>query len=218
MSGGREGGRGRLVPGLSALVAAALVALLGYGVLARSPNRRIDDQLARGRSAAAPAYRLRLLQAGRLGAGLDARLGGVRADGWVASGELQGVAYVLNIWASWCQPCREEAALLERAWRRQRANGVLLIGVDQQDLPGDARRFRRQYGVDYLNVRDPTNATSRSFGATGIPETYFISARGRVVGHVIGVITARQLQDGVSAAVAGSPQPARQGGARSQPR
>lgn len=74
------------------------------------------------------------------------------------------------------------------------------------------RRWSSTFHLDYPDVRDPTNATSRKWGATGIPETYFVSANGKVVGHIIGTVTAHQLDDGVAAALSGRPRGADQGG------
>jgi len=82
-----------------------------------------------------------------------------------------------------------DAPLLERVWRTLgRPRRTLFLGLDQQDVTGDALSFLRSYGVDYPSVRDPENDVPRSYGATGVPETFFISASGEVVDHVIGVI------------------------------
>ncbi len=199
-----------------AIAAAALfVALLTFGVAAQAPNSTIDDSLAQGRAASAPAFDLAVLQRGELGAGLDRRLAPALADGRLGTNELRGIPVVLNIWASWCDPCRQEAALLERVWRTEgRPGGTLFLGLDQQDLTGDAHAFMNSYGVDYTNVRDPGNDVPRSYGATGIPETYFISARGQVVEHVSGVISPGELRDGIIAARRGQPLGVRSGGAR----
>lgn len=204
----------RLGPGALAAIAAGLLfsALLAYGLVRRAPDTTIDDALSRGQSAAVPAFRLAVLQRGALGPRLDGRLAPALGDGWVSTSELVGTPYVVNIWASWCVPCREEAPVLERGWRAARGRGVAFVGLDMQDAPDDARAFLRRYAISYLNIRDPTNAVYRRFGATGIPETWFVSARGRVVGHVIGVIGARQLADGVEAALRGLPAGARRGG------
>ncbi len=203
---------------LGVLAATGLVALLIYGVLARSPDRTIDDSLADTRPIAAPAYRLEVLRHGTLGARLERRIARALADGWVSSRELRGTPYALNIWASWCVPCREEAPVLVREWRRQRPRGVLLVGLDMQDVREDARDFMDEFQIDYLNIRDPTNDTAHRYGATGVPETYFVSARGDVVNHVIGVVSAQQLQVGIAAAVSGRPEAARQGGEERPPR
>jgi cytochrome c biogenesis protein CcmG/thiol:disulfide interchange protein DsbE len=139
----------------------------------------------------------------------------VLEDGAVASEELRGRPYVLNFWASWCVPCREEAPFLQETWRRARERGdVLLVGLNMQDLTEDARDFLRDFDIDYLNIRDPANEVARRFGVTGVPETFFISAEGDVVGHVIGVVSAEQLRAGMRAALGGRPTPTREGGGR----
>lgn len=212
-SDARPGLRRWVIPLLGGGTAAALVALLIYGLVAQSPDTRIDDSLARNRPIPAPSYRLAVLRRGTLGPVLGPRLTQAFTDHWVSPAELRGTPYVLNIWASWCVPCREEAPELERAWKRERLHGVLFVGLDQQDVRTDANDFMNHFGVDYLNLRDPTNATSRRYGATGIPETYFVSARGDVVNHVTGVVTRSQLRAGIAAAVAGRTEAARRGGA-----
>ena len=75
-----------------------------------------------------------------------------------------------------------------------RPHRTLFLGLDQQDVTGDALSFLRSYGVDYPSVREPGNEVPRRYGATGVPETFFISARGYVVDHVTGVISAGQLR------------------------
>jgi cytochrome c biogenesis protein CcmG/thiol:disulfide interchange protein DsbE len=206
-----------VAPGVGIAAAVALVALLAYGVIARSPDTTIDDSLARDQPIPAPSYRLAVLRRGSLGARLESKLAPALADGRVSASELRGTPYVLNIWASWCVPCREEAPVLVREWRRARPRGVLFVGLDMQDAPEDARAFMSHFGVDYLNLRDPTNKTFRRYGATGVPETWFINARGEIVNHVIGVITPAQLRGGIAAAVTGRPQAAHQGGNQRPP-
>jgi cytochrome c biogenesis protein CcmG/thiol:disulfide interchange protein DsbE len=201
-----------LAPAFGIAVAVGLIALLVYGVAARSPDTHIDDSLANSQAVPAPSYRLAVLRHGSLGRRLERQVSPALADGFVSPAELRGTPYVLNVWASWCVPCRDEAPELTRAWRRERPRGVLFVGLDMQDSAEDARAFMDHYGVDYLNIRDPTNETPHRYGATGVPETYFISARGEIVGHVIGVVSPAQLQAGIAAAVAGRPQAARQGG------
>lgn len=211
-SAARRRWRRHVAPALAALTALALVALLIYGVLARSPSTTIDDSLARDQPIAAPAFRLAVLRPGALGPRLERQVAPALADGWVSSEELRGTPFVLNIWASWCVPCRQEAPELMRAWRQARPRGVLFVGLDMQDTREDAINFMNRFGVDYLNIRDPSNETSRRYGATGIPETFFVTAQGKIVNHVIGVITPAQLRAGISAAMSGRPQAAREGG------
>lgn len=189
---------------LVTLAGAALIALLAYGLISTAPDTRIDDSLTTGHPVRAPGFRLDVLQRGDLGAQLTSALTAPLRDGRVALPELHGVPVVLNFWASWCVPCREEAPLLQRSWERDaRPRGVLVLGLDMQDAQEDARAFMRDFHVSYLNIRDPTNATSRRYGATGIPETFFISARGLIVDHVIGVLTPEQMTAGIIAARTG---------------
>ena len=194
-------------------VAGLFIVLLFYGLSARAPETTIDDTLARGQAPAAPEIELTVLASGDPGPlGRPWRRA---ADlGSVDLRELRGTPVVLNFWASWCVPCREEAPLLEQGWQRARDQGVLFLGLNMQDVRGDALGFLRRFGQSFPNVRDPSNATSRRWGATGIPETFFISAQGKVVGHVIGVVTEQQLADGVAAAIAGRPLGAQSGGAQ----
>jgi cytochrome c biogenesis protein CcmG/thiol:disulfide interchange protein DsbE len=200
---------------IAAAAAAAFLGLLAFGVLAQAPNTAIDDSLAQGRTAPAPAFDLAVLQRGDIGAAFAHRVELVFAHGRMGIQDLAGVPVVLNVWASWCDPCKQEAPLLERAWRTEaRPKATLILGLDQQDVTSDAHAFMRSYGMDYPNVRDPGNDVPRSYGATGIPETYFISPGGQVVDHVTGVISPSELRDGIIAARRGQPVGVRSGGAR----
>jgi cytochrome c biogenesis protein CcmG/thiol:disulfide interchange protein DsbE len=206
---------GRVV---AALVAVGFVGLLAYGVLNKAASTTIDDGLKRSRAVRAPGFDLPVLQRGALGSVLTPRLVPAVADGRVSLAELRGTPVVLNFWASWCAPCREEGPLLERAWTNASQRGVLLLGLNMQDVPGDARDFAHQLGITYLNVRDRGNRVAHSYGVTGLPETFFISPAGRVVGHVIGAASAAQLRDGIAAALAGRPLGLRSGGERRKTR
>jgi cytochrome c biogenesis protein CcmG, thiol:disulfide interchange protein DsbE len=198
---------------LAASVPLLLIGLLIYGVTAQSPNKTIDDALSQGRTTIAPSFRLDVLQAGSLGTPLRAKLAGVFSRRAVALRELRGTPVVLNFWASWCVPCQEEAATLERAWRQQaRAHGVLFLGLDMQDVTGDAHDFLRHYAIDYPNIRDPSNDVARTYGVTGVPETFFIAANGQIVGHIIGASSAAALIAGIETALAGRVEHARRGG------
>jgi cytochrome c biogenesis protein CcmG/thiol:disulfide interchange protein DsbE len=190
-----------------------LLVLLAYGLTTQSPETTIDDVLASGRPAPPAPFALSVLEPGDLGPVLERELGSQLDDRRLTLGELRGTPAVVNYWASWCVPCREEAPRLESAWRQARRGGVLFLGLNMQDITGDARGFLREFGVSYPTIRDPTDATARSWGATGIPETYFLSSRGEVVGHVIGVVSEDQLRTGVAAARSGRVVGAEGGGA-----
>ena len=213
--GGRAPRRFPLGPGrvFVILLATGFLVLLGYGLVSKAEDDGIDQALVRGTAAPAPAFELDVLARGS--GRLPPRVTRALADGRLELAELRGTPVVLNLWASWCPPCRSEQPALQRSWTAERERGeVLFLGLDQQDLTPDARAWIDEFGVTYPQIRDPSDRTARSYGATGLPETYFIDARGLVVGHVIGQITPEQLMAGVEAARSGRLLGARAGGER----
>lgn len=113
---------------------------------------------------------------------------------------LRGKVVILNFWASWCAPCKQEAPTLARA-SKQYAGRAVVLGVDVNDFAGDARRFAHKYGLSYPLVHDNHNVTSPKYGLTGLPETFFIDRRGRLVVHVPGEVAAAQIRNGVEEAL-----------------
>lgn len=196
------------------LAIVAFVALLIYGLVAQAPKTGIDDSLLQQQAPPAPGFALPVLHAGSPGTVLEATVEDASSDGRVALEEFRGTPVVLNFWASWCVPCREEAPLLEQEWRRARRSGVLFVGLNMQDLTDNAREFIRAFDITFLNVRDQRKDVAREWGVTGIPETFFISADGNIVGHVIGAVSTEQLRDGIAAARAGRVLGAKAGGAQ----
>lgn len=117
---------------------------------------------------------------------------------------LRGKPVVLNFWASWCVPCKAEAKLLEQAWNQYRGSGVVFVGVDYHDVTSDARTFLTHHGITYPTVQDGSGMTGDRYGLTGVPETYFIDRRGRLVGtHIVGTITnqVKAFHNGIQAAL-----------------
>jgi cytochrome c biogenesis protein CcmG/thiol:disulfide interchange protein DsbE len=219
---GALSGRGsafRRLPRLLVMVAAALfIALLAYGLTTTSSKDSIDQLLREGKTAPAAGFSLAVLEPGQPPPRLLSPLSRYSRDGRLSLDELRGTPVVLNFWASWCSPCRLEATRLEQGWRRWGRRGVLFLGIDMQDLTGDARDFLRRQSVTYPTIRDPGKDVAKSYGATGIPETYFISARGRVVAHVIGVVSDEQVDSATAAALAGRAIGRKRGGAVRPPR
>ncbi len=204
MEAGTGSGRRRSLGRWTALVLVlAFIALLAYGLRANGTNDEIDSALAEGRAARAPGFALEVLERGELPARLERRIGPAFADGRVSIEELRGTPVVLNMWASWCTPCREESPRLREGWERHGRDGVAFMGLNIQDLRGDARDFSKEYGLTYPSVRDARRGVADRYGATGIPETFFVDTRGRVVGHVIGVVSSEQLEAGILAARSG---------------
>jgi cytochrome c biogenesis protein CcmG/thiol:disulfide interchange protein DsbE len=189
------------------------IALLAYGLSVKAPNDSIDQRLADGHSAAAPAFSLELLEPGVVPNAIRPAFERAAGDGSVGLKELRGTPVVINFWASWCSPCRDEASVLERGWRRWGRRGVLFLGLDMQDVRGDARGFLHEEGSTYPTIRDASKDVATNFGATGIPETYFVSGTGQVVAHVVGVVSERQLELGTTAAREGRVAGKERGGA-----
>ncbi len=106
--------------------------------------------------------------------------------------EQRGRLVLVNFWASWCVPCREEARTLETTWRAYRDRGVVLVGANLWDKESDARAFLQEFDVTYPNGPAP-DGLSIEYGLTGIPETYFINRDGQLVRHWIGPLTERQI-------------------------
>jgi cytochrome c biogenesis protein CcmG, thiol:disulfide interchange protein DsbE len=156
--------RRRALTGL--LAAGLLAALLGYALVASHPSRTLDDALAAGQRPAAPALRLpdlrRPVQTRSLAA-------------------LRGRVVLVNFFASWCAPCRDEAPMLERWQRRLRARGGTVLGVDAIDARADALGFVRRMRLTYPIARDVDGSTARRFGVAGYPESALLDRAGRVV-------------------------------------
>lgn len=161
--------RSRLLRILVALVPAlAFIALLWIG-LARSGSQAESGGTA-------PSFDLPLLDGG----------------GSLSDEDLRGKVVVVNFWASWCIPCREEAPLLEKTWSAYRDQGVVFLGVNIKDAESDARRFVEEFDITYPNVRDLDQGLTRDFGVKGLPETFFVDHAWTFVGAISGAETGDQ--------------------------
>jgi cytochrome c biogenesis protein CcmG/thiol:disulfide interchange protein DsbE len=119
--------------------------------------------------------------------------------------ELRGKAVVLNFWASWCNPCKEEAPFLEEVWREDRDRGLVVLGVDAKDFRRDARAFVERFDLTFPVVYDGPGDTLEGYGVTGFPETFVLDREGRVVdafaGGVVSDEDRAELRDAVERAL-----------------
>lgn len=114
-----------------------------------------------------------------------------------------GEVTVVNFWASWCGPCRDEMPLLQQGSKRWHGKDVVFVGIDVKDFRGDAKDFLARYGVTYANVYDGKGSTVGRYGVTGFPETYFVDAAGDVRYRIAGPVEdAAELDAGIQRALA----------------
>jgi len=146
------------------IAATALVALLSYGVVSAGPSRSIDDRIAAGDRVEAPVAELR-------------ELGG---EGTGSLADHRGRVVVLNVWASWCPPCRSEMPLLQRTHERIASQGGVVLGVDSQDLSEDALKFLREERIEFPSLRDRDGEYADALGTNQLPETFLVDREGRI--------------------------------------
>jgi cytochrome c biogenesis protein CcmG/thiol:disulfide interchange protein DsbE len=163
-----------------ALPAAIIIGLIAYGLAQPPPDEAIESL---------PDFDLPLVTGG----------------GSFTSEQLNGRPAVVNFWASWCIPCREEAPLLEAAWRRYRDDGVRFVGVAVLDSEEGATEFIEEMGITYSNVLDLEQELAAELDVYGLPHTFFVDSEGNLVREagqaigergeltVLGPITEREL-------------------------
>lgn len=163
------------------MAAMAVVALLAFGLLSKGSSRlAIGDE--------APASALP-----RLGGGGSESLRDYRGR-WV----------LVNFWASWCGPCREEAPALEDFQRRHGGPGFTVLGIDTQDLSDDGLAFVRRHGLSYPQLRDGDGSAAEEYGTTGVPENFLVDPQGKVRLLVLGPIGEDQLREQVAPLIGGA--------------
>jgi cytochrome c biogenesis protein CcmG, thiol:disulfide interchange protein DsbE len=155
-----------VIPGLALAAAAGLLALLAFGVANQGTNTSIDAAVAQGHLPVAPNANLALPILG--------------AAGVESLADLRGKVVVLNVFASWCDPCKAEAPILEQEQRTLARKDATILGVTYLDNSSDSQQFVRREHITYPVVRDVSGNFVRSFGTTGVPETFVINRKGRI--------------------------------------
>ncbi|MFQ5614741.1 MAG: TlpA family protein disulfide reductase [Anaerolineae bacterium] len=103
--------------------------------------------------------------------------------------QLQGQVVIINFWASWCPPCREEAAYLEATWRKYRDRGVVFLGVDYVDTEPNALAYLEEFDITYPNGPDIGEKIALAYRIKGVPETFYVDKRGQLRGLHIGPLS-----------------------------
>jgi cytochrome c biogenesis protein CcmG, thiol:disulfide interchange protein DsbE len=172
-----------LIPLAAFLALAALFVLrLGAGDPSRIPSALIGHPAPRTNLPPLPG----LERDGRAVPGLD-------------TADFQGQVTVLNVWASWCVPCREEAALLMRLAADPR---VRVVGINYKDQPDNARRFLGRYGNPFAaNGTDGNGRAAIEWGVYGVPETFVVGRDGRIAYKLIGPVTPDNLDTALTPAI-----------------
>lgn len=99
--------------------------------------------------------------------------------------DFQGQWVLLNVWASWCVPCRDESPALEKFEKANRER-ITVLGVDTRDLSEDAMKFLREYEINYAQIRDASGEYADDLKTTGVPESFLVDPDGNLVAHYPG--------------------------------
>lgn len=174
------------VPVIATLAGLALVGLLIYGVAVQAPARTLDEAVARNLRPPAPKATMRL----PLLSGAGSR----------SLASYRGEVVILNIWASWCPPCRAEAPLLQKAQRSLLRHVGTVLGVTARDASPDSLSFVHSYHLTYPNLRDSTGEFAGAYGTDQLPETFVLDRRGHVVAISRGEVDEVFLRHAVSLA------------------
>lgn len=115
--------------------------------------------------------------------------------GTVTLSELEGRPVVVNFWASWCHPCREEFPLIADALETYADEGLAVVGVTYRDIESDSRGFVEEMGAIWPQGVDEDNEVARAFGVRAIPQTFFIDRDGTIAARVFGFSSERALEE-----------------------
>jgi peroxiredoxin len=174
----------------------------------------IGRELAQRRPVRAPGFSAELIYDGSIPQALKEAFGRASGGGRLDMSKLRGTPVVLHLWSTGCAACRADGRLVEATWKRWGPRGVLLVGASVKESPAAAKTVIRQYDLTYPEISDRSGQVAELYGASALPQTFFISAAGDIVGEVVGSPSVRQLEVGTAAAESGKPFGSEQGNSR----
>jgi cytochrome c biogenesis protein CcmG/thiol:disulfide interchange protein DsbE len=162
----------------TSLAVLAIMGLLAYGLLKKGASELPLGKPVPGASVSLPA---------------------LTGDGSGSVADYRGRWILMNVWASWCPPCRSESPALERFYEAHRGREFTVLGIDTGDASYDGIRFVRNHGITYPQLRDgPGTFAQQQLHTTGVPETFLVDPKGRLVLHNLGPVDARYLKANVA--------------------
>ena len=147
------------------VAAALLVGLLAYGLTTTGTDTTLDAAMAAGERVAPPS---------------ESTLPVLGGTGRRSIADFGGKVVLVNVWASWCEPCRDELPLIEKAHKMMSARGGTVLGIDVKENSGAALEAVEEFGLTFPNLRDRDGGYVREWGQTGYPESYVIDRDGKV--------------------------------------
>ncbi len=142
-----------------------LIGLMGYAIFNKSGSKKISPLVGKP----APVFNLELY-----------------GGGTINLEEFHGKPVLINFWASWCIPCRDEAPALESAWSKYKDKGIHFVGVNIWDDNENALAYLSKYGSQYPQGKDPNDQVQLDYGVGGVPETYFVNSEGMITDKFTG--------------------------------
>ena len=167
---------------LFVVLVVAFFSLMAFGLANRSPVTGRSGETRVGKPA--PDFSVSLLNGGEF-----------------QLSDHRGRPVVVNFWASWCPPCRQESPGFEQIWRRYREQGVQFVGVNIQDSDADAQAYVREFGLSFPNGRDRDGDITIDYGVIGLPVTFFVGRGGSVEGRWVGAAPEQKLEEWVQALI-----------------
>ena len=153
----------------------AVIGLLGYGLLTKG-----EEALAIGEPIP------------------DTELAMLDGEGTGSIGDYRGKWVLVNVWASWCDPCREESPALQRFYEEHRDQNFTVLGIDSRDVSSEGLAFVEEFGLTYPQLHDSEGDVPDDYGMTGFPESFLIDPEGNVAVARSGPVTGAYLEEAIA--------------------